>query len=164
MPFWNLLSPIAEFLGHSRRLRIAGNSMAPTLLNGQQVQTLPLRPEPSSWLGLRGAIVAFGHPYRREQVYVKRIVGLPSEYVVIRNGLVEIDGRPLPEPYLEGKETGVSEGPSQWFTDGDELFLMGDNRSDSEDSRSFGPVPAKLIIGKVWFRYWPPGRLRAGCN
>ena len=157
-----LLSHLAEFLEHSRRLRINGNSMAPTLMNGQQVQTLPLGPAVPLRSGLRGAVVAFSHPYRREQVYVKRIIGLPDEYIVIRNGRVEIDGRSLPEPYLEGKETGVSEGPSQWFTDGDELFLMGDNRSDSEDSRSFGPVQAELIIGKVWFRYWPPGGIRSG--
>ena len=71
--------------------------MAPALLNGQQVQTLPLKPSllPSE---LRGAIVAFRHPHRPDRVYVKRVIGLPNEYVVIRNGRVEIDGQVLPEP------------------------------------------------------------------
>ena len=147
---------LGAFLAHSRRLKIVGNSMAPALLNGQQVQTLPLNPAPAFPLEMRGAVVAFRHPHRHQQVYVKRLIGLPNEYIVIRNGQVEIDGRPLVEPYLGGKETGVGKGPSQWFTGGDEFFLMGDNRNDSDDSRSFGPLPVSLVIGRIWFRYWPP--------
>lgn len=155
------LISLAAFLAHSRRLKIVGNSMAPVLLNGQQVQTLLLKPAPPFPPGLRGSLVAFRHPHRREQVYVKRVIGLPNEYAVIRRGQVEIDGRVLPEPYLQGKATGVGEGPSQWFTDGDELFLLGDNRTDSDDSRAFGPVPISLVIGRLWFRYWPPRRFPA---
>lgn len=161
MAFSTLLISLGAFLAHSRRLKIVGNSMAPALLNGQQAQTLPLKPA-SFPSGLRGAIVAFSHPQRHGHIYVKRVIGLPNEYIVIRNGRVEIDGKVLPEPYLGGQETGVGAGPSQWFTGCDEVFLMGDNRNDSDDSRSFGPVPVSLVVGRIWFRYWPPKTFPAG--
>ena len=133
--------------------------MVPTLLNGHHVQTLPLkrRLEDS---GIRSCIVAFRHPNVPGQIYVKRVVGLPNEHVAIRNGGVEINGAPLAEPYLKGGVTNSAGRATQWFTDWNELFLLGDNRADSDDSRSFGPIPADLVIGRVWIRYWPPRYFR----
>lgn len=133
--------------------------MSPTLLSGQTVQTRPLATWKASHLGFRGSIVALQHPIRGESIYLKRVVGLPNEHIAIVDGRVLIDGSPLDEAYLSGRGETRPGGASQWFTDGREVFVLGDNRGDSEDSRVFGPVPLDLILGEAWFRYFPPGLL-----
>lgn len=143
----------------SRHLKVVGNSMAPTLQDRQHVQTLPLDPQCHKRPSQRGKIVAFRHPQRHHSIYVKRIVGLPEEFVSIEGEVVAVDGSRLEEPYLPMPGVTPTSGASKWFNDVDEYFLLGDNRGDSEDSRSFGPVPSRLIIGRVCFRYWPPGFL-----
>ena len=136
--------------------------MAPALLDGQHVQTWPLNQGLPWDARLRGCIVAFRAPFRPEQIYVKRVVGLSDEHVSIVNGRVEIDGELLPEPYLATPGIGNPGGATQWMTDRNEVFLLGDNRDHSDDSRSFGPVSADRLIGRVWIRYWPPRRFRTG--
>ncbi len=137
-----------------------GDSMAPTLLSGQTVQTRPFGGLEEGNTLTRGAIVALKHPYRSGATFLKRVVGLPNEHVAIADGRVVVDGIRLEEPYLSQYPETHARGASQWFTDADEVFLLGDNRGDSEDSRVFGPVPLKLIVGEVWFRYFPPAVLR----
>ena len=134
--------------------------MAPTLVSGQLAQMRPLGSRECS-RGLRGQIIAFRHPADTGKVYVKRIVGLPGEYVTLEDGWVSIEGQPLREPYISDGMQGAtrSAGATQWLNDADEFWVLGDNRQDSEDSRVFGPVSRRLILGKVWFRYWPPARL-----
>lgn len=133
--------------------------MAPTLSSGQLVQTRPLS-RSSSREGLRGKIVAFRHPLRPGSIYIKRVTGLPGEHVALNKGVVEVNGAALAEPYLpKGTETPAL-GATQWVNDTDEIFVMGDNRADSEDSRRFGPVPLSLMVGQVSFRWWPPGMLK----
>ncbi len=148
---------------HSRHLVIIGDSMLPTLAHRQHVQTRPLPEEDRRSGTVRGYIVAFRHPQKPQSVYVKRIVGLPDEHVALEAGRVLINGNPQPEPYLAPGLIPPTPGESprreyarQWFTDSREYFLLGDNRGDSEDSRAFGPVADRLILGRVWFRYWPP--------
>ncbi len=121
----------------------------------QHVQTLPVSGRPVDWPALRGSIVAFRHPVSPARVYLKRIVGLPREHILLEGGLVIINGSPLSEPYLLPGTPSRQRGARQWFTGDDEYFLLGDNRTDSEDSRHFGPVPESLIIGGIWFSYWP---------
>lgn len=89
---------------------------------------------------------------------VKRVVGLPGETVSSANGKLYINGKPLSEPYLpKGSVTiGV---PKQTIPPG-YLWVMGDNRGDSEDSRFFGPISEKLIVGRVFVKYWPLGAFR----
>jgi signal peptidase I len=80
------------------------------------------------------------------------VIGLPGETVEIRDGLVWIDGRRLAESYTAG-----STSPDNiWRLGGEEIFVMGDNRGLSLDSRSFGPVSMKEVVGKAWIIYWPP--------
>lgn len=90
--------------------------------------------------------------------FVKRIVGMPGEVVSERDGHVLIDGRPLAEEYVP-----ASERDSQTATwprvAPNHYFVMGDNRSDSCDSRSWGTVARGDLIGPVVLTYWPPGRL-----
>lgn len=91
--------------------------------------------------------------------YIKRIIGLPGEHVQIRDGKVYINGEELQESYLHGVETGDMNGV---FIDiivpENCVFVMGDNRPHSTDSRCFGCVPMEKIEGKVVFRFWPLNR------
>jgi signal peptidase I len=91
-------------------------------------------------------------------VFVKRVIGLPGEKLLERNGVVFVDGRRLPEPYLAA-ERRDREPAHVWRVPAGEYFLLGDNRSQSCDSRFYGPVPKHDVIGRVVFRYWPLSRL-----
>lgn len=89
--------------------------------------------------------------------YIKRVIGLPGEHVKIEDGKVYINGKELEEAYLsDDVVTSQLDGP---FTDiivpEGYVFLMGDNRSKSTDSRRFGCIPIEKIEGKVWIRIWP---------
>ncbi len=134
--------------------------MAPTLLSGHIVQMRPLAVSEVERPSNRGLIVALRHPLRSQAIYLKRVIGLPNEHVALAGGKVEVDGRTVEEPYLRGNVETLSKGANQWFTDADEVFVLGDNRGDSEDSRMFGPVPVELIVGQAWFRYIPPALLK----
>jgi len=95
--------------------------------------------------------------------YVKRVVGLPGDRVAIHDGAVYVNGERLDEPYIHGIATTrpgryLRAGNEQVIPDG-YVFVMGDNRSNSRDSRDFGPVPISAIKGQVWLSLWPPGTL-----
>ena len=89
--------------------------------------------------------------------FIKRIVGLPGETVSIRNNTVYIDGKPLAEPYLP-PGTKMADMAPVTIPAGD-VWVMGDNRAHSSDSRVFGPIREKDIIGEAIFRIWPLDRL-----
>jgi signal peptidase I len=90
--------------------------------------------------------------------FVKRLIGLPGDSVRDDNGIVYINGKELDEPYI--KPDRRDHGSSQtWQVPKGEYFMMGDNRAESCDSRSWGAVPRKNIIGKVIAIYWPPNRI-----
>lgn len=106
----------------------------------------------------RGDIVVFDAPVNgADKPYIKRIIGLPGETIEIHDNNVYINGQRLEEPYLEGADTFCSGGracPAVTVPDG-QVFVMGDNRDNSQDSRMFGPVDIDSIIGKAWVTYWP---------
>ena len=134
--------------------------MRPMLTDGQRllVSRLAYHRSPPQ----RGDLVVLRDPIQPDMRYVKRIVGLPGEHVQMDGGNVAIDGEALVEPYAQGSESATSPFPNQWVPDETEFFVLGDQRRDSRDSRTFGPVRGHDIIGKVWVRYWPPrvwGRL-----
>jgi signal peptidase I len=111
----------------------------------------------------RGEIVVFNTPKAAEErcgasgTFVKRLIGLPGETVHEQDGTVFINGKKLNEPYVKpgrrDNETGT------WPVPKGEYFFMGDNRSQSCDSRRWGAVPRKDLIGKVFATYWPPTRI-----
>ena len=112
----------------------------------------------------RGDIVVFTAPPAAKQqcseggTFVKRIIGLPGEVVSERNGDVYIDGRALKEPYVDSRrrDTVTRTWPR---VPPNEYFMMGDNRAASCDSRMWGPVPRKNLIGPVLLTYWPLNRI-----
>ena len=89
------------------------------------------------------------------------MIGLPGERVSIHDGNVYINGERLDEPYLLGASTGWSGslGDDEIEVPPGQVFVMGDNRGNSTDSRVFGPVDIDDIIGKAWISYWPTDRL-----
>ena len=107
----------------------------------------------------RGDIVILRPPTTNSTDFIKRIIGLPGERVLIRSGVVYINGHRLDEPYLpeawvndanwpDNNSNGQVMGPNEYF-------VMGDNRNRSQDSRFFGPISRDRIDGKAWFRIWP---------
>jgi signal peptidase I len=161
--------------------RIPSESMVPTLEVGQRVLVDRITKHFSS--PGRGDIVVFkppagadddrcgvSHPsdqpcpeptaQRSQTNFIKRVVGLPGDHLKVIDGRVWIDGKQLKEPYIRPdasceicnlrREITVPPG---------HFFMMGDNRGESDDSRTWGPVPKKWIIGKAFFTYWPPHRI-----
>lgn len=111
----------------------------------------------------RGDIIVFTPPGESpdSEPYIKRIIGLPGDQVSIRDGGVYINGQRLNEPYALGPTMYRGFAASQDFVvpRGD-VFVLGDNRNNSSDSRVFGPVPISNIIGKAWIAYWPPSAIQ----
>lgn len=103
----------------------------------------------------RGDVVVLESPRSDDDLLIKRVIGLPNEYVVLRNGRVYINGELLDEPYIDEFCTQRSCN-GEWLLGSDEYFVLGDNRQNSMDSHSFGPVKRSTITGIARVRYWPP--------
>ncbi|CAN5857534.1 signal peptidase I [soil metagenome] len=134
---------------------IPSPSMEPTLMENDRVMVAKL----SYRLGdvERGDIVVFGRPDGNPDPAVddliKRVVGLPGDTIEARDGRVLVNDEVLDESYLpEGSRTDNL--PRQTVPD-DHLFMMGDNRPNSQDSRIFGPIPEDLVVGRAFVRLWP---------
>lgn len=135
----------------SSRIRVESISMQPTLYAGNFVLVNKLAYK----LGTpgRGDIIVFRYPPDPQQVpYIKRVIGLPGDHVHIVDGKVYINGNLLQEPYL----TVTTNRGADWTVPPNSLFVMGDNRNNSSDSRAWGFVPLQNVIGKAEVVYWPP--------
>lgn len=110
-----------------------------------------------AWRFGRDALEAVGLVRPAEKELIKRVVGLPGETIEGREGVVHIDDRPLFEPYLP-ESVVMPDFPATTVPEG-HVFVMGDNRTNSKDSRIVGPVPVDSIVGRAIARIWPPGRL-----
>ncbi len=122
----------------------------------------------------RGDIVVFARPPLEDQEYadlVKRVIGLPGETISSKDGHVYIDGKRLDEPWLPpgpDSYTGALPGdphpqfnlPGPFKIPAGEYYVMGDNRTDSEDSRYFGPIPKSLIVGRAVAVVWPLSHIK----
>lgn len=136
---------------------VKGSSMEPSFQNNEYIITDKI----SYRFGLpqRGDVVIFKAPVNPDVDYIKRIIGLPGDKVMVSSGKVKINGQSVDETYL-ASDTPLF--PGGFMQDGveidvpeDHYFVMGDNRPHSSDSREFGPISKKLIIGRAIFRYWP---------
>jgi signal peptidase I len=142
--------------------RVEQQSMEQTLEPDQYVLVDKLTPRFDTYK--RGDIVVFTPPREwlqsQGQPYIKRVIGVGGDTIEIQDGDVLVNGIKLLEPYLyrengEPQETGDPLETKKWVVPDGELFLMGDHRSNSADSREFGPVEISQIIGRAWLRYWP---------
>jgi signal peptidase I len=114
----------------------------------------------------RGDVVVFRTPPRAQvvcggdggDVFVKRLIVLPGETWRMQDGVVYVDGKRLVEPYIAATRRGAETRGAQTVPPGS-YVMLGDNRDHSCDSRMWGPVPRRNLIGKVIATYWPPGRL-----
>ena len=134
----------------SARIRVDGFSMEPTLHNGEFVIVNKLAyklGEPR-----RGDVIVFKYPRDPQQEYIKRVIGLPGDEVIISGGFVYVNGTALDEPYIAAQPAYHS----TWEVPEDSLFVLGDNRNNSSDSHAWGPLPASDVIGKAVVVYWPP--------
>lgn len=131
------------------RFKVEGTSMEPSVHPGQYV----LVDKISYMLGepQRGDVIVFNYPLAIDRDFIKRVIGLPGETVAISGGVVTVNNEPLQESYIAAPP--LSGGA--WTLTPTEYFVMGDNRNGSSDSRSWGPLERKYIIGKAVLVYFP---------
>jgi len=104
----------------------------------------------------RGDVIVFDPPNGSDKPYIKRIIGLPGEEVTFGDGNVFINGELLPEDYIKDRtRCGARSDNCDVIVPDGYVFVLGDHRSNSSDSRVFGPVPVQNIVGKAWLSYWP---------
>lgn len=138
---------------------VKGSSMEPNFFDGDYliINEIGYRLEEPK----RGDVVVFRYPKDKTQYYIKRIIGLPRETVEIKDGVIKIfnfdyeDGLELKEPYLV---TAITPGNVKVEVLEDSYFVLGDNRFASSDSRIWGLLSRKNVIGKAWLRGWPVAR------
>tara|TARA_B100000949_G_scaffold230072_1_gene239907 strand:+ start:333 stop:1070 length:738 start_codon:yes stop_codon:yes gene_type:complete len=132
---------------------IKGRSMVPTFEDGQRVVVFKL----FSGIGnlRRGDIVIFSSQDEPGKDLIKRVVAFPGERIRIRKGKVRINGELLTESYLEDKAYGLYDAGIDEVVSEGEIYVLGDNRDDSHDSRRFGSVSGESLKGKVIVRWWP---------
>ena len=136
---------------------VEGASMEPTLANRALliVDTVFTTLRPFH----RGDVVVFRYPRNPTVEYVKRVIALPGETVMVAHGYVFVDGSPLDEPYLR-EPVRYFWGPAK-VPDGS-VFVLGDNRNSSSDSHVWGPLPVDLVVGRAWVTLRPFSILAAG--
>jgi signal peptidase I len=133
----------------SARIRVDGSSMEPNLHNADLVLVSRLAyrlGEPQ-----RGEVIVFRYPLDPEQEYIKRIIGLPGDTIDIQGGQVYVNNQLLHEPYIKAPPAYAD----SWTVPDGTLFVLGDNRNNSNDSHSWYFLPMELVIGKAVLVYWP---------
>lgn len=167
--------------GIVQNFKIEGSSMEPSLHSGQYVlvnkliyfhfdinapqrllpgnDDLPAQVVYPFRMPERGDVIVLEFPRDVSKDYIKRVIGLPGETVEVRDGVVYINNEPLDEPYLQGMLTNCSPGSAcaqgPIVVPPDSIFVMGDNRSNSSDSREWGVLPLQHVIGQAWLLYYP---------
>jgi signal peptidase I len=142
--------------------QVQQQSMERTLEPGQYVLVDKLTPRWDDYG--RGDIVVFNPPKTwttEDTPFIKRVIGLPGDTVEVKDdGLVYVNGVAIEEPYTYKNDQGVPEptevgDQTRWVVPEGELFVMGDHRLRSADSRVFGTIPIANVIGRAFLRYWP---------
>jgi signal peptidase I len=137
-----------------RAPQVSGLSMEPRIHSGEFVliNTLAYR------LGRpqRGDVIAFQRENPTPETYIKRIVGLPGDRVAVDRGVVVVNGNALAEPYVRFRD---ERSVAARTVPADAVYVLGDNRADSDDSRDFGPIAIREVIGRAVAVLWPPARL-----
>jgi signal peptidase I len=157
--------------------RVDGQSMEPNLVNGEMLivnrrayshfdmRWLPWESDSSGdWYPFgkpsRGDIVVFNPPGQHSEPYIKRIIGLPGDRISVHDGAVYINDQRLEENYLTSDTEWQGIATKDVQVNPGYIFVMGDNRNNSSDSRVFGQVPISSVIGKAWVAYWPLSQVK----
>ncbi len=142
--------------------KIPTGSMIPTLKVGDRI--LVSKFIYKFWKPQRGDVIVFKYPKNPRVAYIKRLIGLPGEKIQINNGHIYINGKEIEQKnincrfyYNYGKNGEVGE---VYQIPPKSYFALGDNSANSRDSRYWGVVPKKNLIGRAFFIYWPPNRIR----
>lgn len=148
-----LLLAVILFVGInavSARVRVDGYSMQPTLEDGEFILVNKMSYQ---WNEVqRGDIIVFHFPLNPEEELIKRVIGIPGDHIMVQNSQVFVNGQPLNEPY-------ISQAPAysgEWVVENGYLFVLGDNRNNSNDSKDWGQLAMDKIVGKAVLIYWPP--------
>lgn len=148
-----LVLSVLLFLGInaiSARIRVDGFSMEPNLHTGQFVIVNKVAYKFGD--PRQGDVIVFRYPFDPQQEYIKRVIGLPGDHILIEDGKVFVNGEPLEEPYIAAAPLYQN----SITVPNDSLFVLGDNRNNSSDSHNWGPVPIEYVVGKAVVVYWPP--------
>jgi len=143
--------------------KVQQGSMENTLLPEQYVLVDKLSPRWDPYA--IGDIIVFNPPESWSQgsqvPFIKRVIGAAGDEIELREGLVYVNDTQIDEPYIFD-DAGVPQetlpapgGATRWLVPDGELFVMGDHRQDSADSRNFGPIEVDHVVGRAWLRYWP---------
>jgi signal peptidase I len=133
-----------------RTPHVAGMSMSPRVAEGEVVMINTLAYRMSAVR--RGEIVAFRHDAGDPETYLKRVIGLPGERIAIDRGVVSVDGRVLAEPYVRFHDRRSF---PTYTVPADTVYVLGDNRANSDDSRMWGAVAESAIVGQAVLGVWP---------
>ena len=160
-----------------RTFRAPSDSMEPTIAMGDRfVTTKASDPQRGDIVVFRPSVGALdggcgaerppsspcprGKSRRIEQTFVKRVVAVGGDRLAIREGRAVVDGRVQEEPFIRGdRSCAICNLPGEITVPEGHVFVMGDNRGESSDSRDWGPVPEDWVVGEVRLRYWPLGRV-----
>lgn len=160
-----IVVPIRMFI--AQPFIVSGSSMFPTFHDGEYL----IIDELSYNLGEphRQDVVVFRYPKNPKKYFIKRVIGLPNETIIIKDGKITIKNSEFPEGFqLEENYINEPFGTTGTYTNGeDEYFVMGDNRNFSSDSRAWGQLPGKLMVGRAYLRLLPisnvsflPGKIK----
>jgi signal peptidase I len=136
--------------------QVSGRSMEPLIHSGEYVliNTFAFR----FGAPRRGEVVAFRHEGDAREVFIKRVIGLPGNRIRIDRGRVYVDGTKQEEPYVQDPD---DRSVPEIVVPPASVYVLGDNRANSEDSRAFGPVSDNRLIGRAVAGVWPPSMLGA---
>lgn len=139
-------------------VKVEGTSMMPSLEDQERIFINKFVYRMGIGEVERGDTVVFWYPSDPTKSYIKRVIGIPGDVVEVRSGRVVLNGRELDEPYVpeefrDGNSYPAVRVPRSHY------YVLGDHRSSSNDSRSWGPVPREAIYGKAVFAYWPLDKL-----
>ncbi len=148
--------------------KVQQGSMENTLIPEEYVLVDKLSPRWDAYS--YGDIIVFQPPDSWRQgsdvPFIKRVIGLPGDTIELRDGLLFVNGIEVDEPYIFTSLDGIQQqtypapgGATRWVVPAGEMFVMGDHREDSADSRNFGPIDIPRVVGRAWLRYWPFDKL-----
>ncbi len=141
--------------------QVKGASMDPTFNSGDYIFTSKITYKFRSYH--RGDVIVFRSPKNPDIEYIKRVIALPKDTITVKDSDVFINNVKLTESYIADRtnlwEGGFLKNGESYTVPEDELFVMGDNRPRSSDSREFGPVPFSSVIGQVFYRYFPAEKI-----